>query len=246
MNMKRTRFPNNTPLEKPLPEITEMKELIFAHEYLTDLDPVGAGIRSGLISMRVRPKEQEAQAVKIFQRQSVQAHIKGAIQDRIARTGITEDKVLRELGNLAFYNFADFINEEGDYKDIRDLPRDLSCVIQELEYKVIYGRQNGQRVANGHITKLKTYDKKAALSALLGHLTGKASEAAPINYNQFNIGQKVNGNIGQQNVKNKQLDMSDFTDIELQVIRKMTGGQDPAEVIELQRLEAEYYEPQPV
>lgn len=228
-----------------IPEIDEMKELIFAQEYLTDLDPVGAALRTGLISMRLSLEDQEEQAHRIFNRPTVQQHIRKAIKDRMATMSITEDKVLRELSNLAFFNMADLTDQHGDFKDIHSMPRSVSCAIQEMEYKVLYAKKNGERIPTGHITKVKLHDKLSSLKTLLTHMAGKLEDRPNINYNQFNIGNQVNSNNTTNNNTVQQIDMSDFTDLELQVLRKLSGDQDPLEIIELQQLESRYYESEP-
>jgi len=248
--MKRTRFKDKRRKKKhipiqQIPEVLDMKELIFSQEYLMDLDAVGAGLRSGLVSMRLKQKEQETEALRIFNKPSVQAHIKKALRDRMGRIGVTEDNLLCELKNIAFFNVADLTDDNGDLKDLHNLPRSVSGVIQEFEYKVIYGKQNGERVPTGHLTKVKLHDKLNALKTLMTHMKGEQEDRPNINYNQINIGNQINSNNTQTNNIVQQIDLSDFTDLELRVIRKMSGDQDPADVLELQQLEAQYYDATP-
>ena len=247
--MKRTKFKakrrsKHQPIQQ-VPEVMDMKELIFSQEYLMDLDPVGAGLRSGLVSMRLKQKDQETAALEVFNKPSVQAHIKKALQDRMGRIGVTEDNLLCELKNIAFFNVSDLTDENGDLKDLHNLPRSVSGVIQEFEYKVLYSKQNGKRVPTGHLTKVKLHDKLNALKTLITHMKGEQDNKPSINYNQINIGNQVNSNNTQTNNVVQQLDLSDFTDTELRVIRKMSGDQDPADVLELQQLEAQYYDASP-
>lgn len=244
--MRRTRFngspscqDSRTALSPALQEVAHMKEQMFAHEYLADLDPVGAGLRSGMVSMQLDYKTQETLAAKIFHRPAVQTLIKAALKDKLLCNGVTEDKVVRELANIAFFDIGDLTDETGDFKPIHSLPREVRSVIQEMEYKVLYRRENGQQIPQGHITKVKLHDKLNSLKQLLSRLSGKDGDRPHINYNQFNINsQTINNTV---NI-NRPLDMSEFSDAELAVIRKMAGNQDPMDLIPLQQIEAQYYE----
>lgn len=242
--MKRTR--NGTKKKKPvatiIPEVQDMKELIYAQEYLTDLDPIGAALRTGMVSMRLKMDEQESEALKIFNRPTVQWHIKKAIQDRMARIGITEDKLLRELNNMACIDPISFRDECGDIKSMEDIAPDVRKCIQEFKYKVQYKQVEGKKVPVGHISEVKLYSKLDAVKTLLAHFKGDIENKPNINYNQFNIGNQINSNNQTTHNTVQQIDMSDFTDLELQVIRKMSGNQDPHEFLELQQIESQYYE----
>jgi len=243
--MKRTKpgSKKQKPVATTIPEVQDMKELIFAQEYLTDLDPIGAALRTGMISMRLKMDEQETEALKIFNRPTVQQYIKKAIQDRMVRIGITEDKLLRELNNMACFDPISLRDECGDIKAMEDITPDVRKCIQEFKYKVQYKQVKGEKVPVGHISEVKLYSKLDAVKTLLNHFKGEADQDKPnINYNQFNIGNQVNSNNQTTNNTVQQIDMSDFTDLELQVIRKMSGNQDPHEFLELQQIESQYYE----
>jgi hypothetical protein len=245
--MKRTK--PGSKKQKPvttIPEVQDMKELIFAQEYLTDLDPIGAALRTGMISMRLKMDEQESEALKIFNRPTVQLYIKTAIQDRMVRIGITEDKLLRELNNMACIDPMDLKADNGDFKALEDIPADIRKCIQELKVRVKYKQKNGQKIPVGHTTDIKLYSKLDAVKTLLAHFKGEADQDKPnINYNQFNIGNQVNSNNTTTNNTVQQIDMSDFSDEELQIIRKMSGDQDPYEFIELQQIERQFYDTSP-
>ena len=247
--MKRTRFKDkrrkkHQPIQQ-VPEVMDMKELIFSQEYLIDLDAVGAGLRSGLVSMRLKQKEQETEALRVFNKPSVQAHIKKALRDRMARIGITEDSLLSGLNDMANLDPMELKHDNGDWKLLEEIRPEVRKCIQELKVKVQYKQKNGEQIPTGHTVDIKLYSALDARKTLLTYLKGEQEDKPNINYNQFNIGNQVNSNNTQTNNVVQQIDLSDFTDMELRVIRKMSGDQDPAEVLELQQLEAQYYDASP-
>jgi hypothetical protein len=164
----------------------------------------------------------------------------------MVRIGITEDKLLRELNNMACIDPMDLKADNGDFKALEDIPADIRKCIQELKVRVKYKQKNGQKIPVGHTTDIKLYSKLDAVKTLLAHFKGEADQDKPnINYNQFNIGNQVNSNNTTTNNTVQQIDMSDFSDEELQIIRKMSGDQDPYEFIELQQIERQFYDTSP-
>lgn len=242
--MKRTKpgSKKQKPVATVIPEIQDMKELIFAQEYLTDLDPVGAALRTGLVSMRLKMDEQETEALKIFNRPTVQQYIRKAIQDRMVRIGITEDSLLTRLNTMANLDPMTLKDEYGDWKSLEAIPPETRKCIQELKVKTKYKKVNGEDVPVSHTADIKLYSALDALKTLLNYQKGEIENKPNINYTQFNICNQVNSNNQTTNNTVQQIDMSDFTDLELQVIRKMSGNQDPHEFLELQQIESQYYE----
>lgn len=218
-------------------EISQIKEIIFANEYLTDLDPVGAGLRSGMIDMMVSTSQQEAQAKEIFQRESVQMQLRTAVENRIMRTQVTEDKVIRELANLAFFDRGELYDEDGMLLPMNKIPKHARMCIAELEQKVTYTKdEDGNKIPKHSVIRARCYDKVPSLKLLLQHLGNPIpnnGKKGTVNYNQFNITQNASGNGPVQN----NLDLSDFTDDELRVMHKMTGVGTDDNVLELENLE---------
>jgi len=64
----------------------------FAREYIVDLNASAALVRAGS-----RSKHPDAQASQMMQRPHVQTAIQEAMAKRVARTEITQDKVLKDL-----------------------------------------------------------------------------------------------------------------------------------------------------
>lgn len=75
----------------------------FADEYLIDLNAEQAAIRAGYSERYAR-----GNAHKLVANSGISEYIKKRMDDRIARTEITQDRVLRELAIIAFSNAADY------------------------------------------------------------------------------------------------------------------------------------------
>lgn len=81
------------------------KQQRFCDEYLIDLNATQAAIRAGY-SERTAME----QGYQLLQKTSVQERIQQRKSDRVERTEITQDMVLKELAIIAFSNAADYAN----------------------------------------------------------------------------------------------------------------------------------------
>lgn len=239
--MKRTNFPKTLTKHRPkkLPDNQiSSREVLFVHEYLIDLDIQGAAIRARLVSENCNKKKRQEAAQNLFNEPRIQTYLDQAIAERITRTQITEDKVLSELANIAFYDPIDMFRTDGTLRTIQDMPKSIRQAISEIEYKGIYAGQGNDRVKTGYVAKIKLHDKLSANKTILSHLGKLPAETNyNVNYNQYNVQQN---NVQNTTNTTNQIRMEDFTREELDVLKKMTGHEDPEEILELQEIEDKY------
>lgn len=81
------------------------KQKKFVEEYLIDLNATQAAIRAGYSTESAKEIGCEN-----LTKPNVKAEIDKAIAERSRRTGINQDRVLRELAKIAFVNPGDVIN----------------------------------------------------------------------------------------------------------------------------------------
>ena len=79
------------------------KQKRFCDEYLVDLNATQAAIRAGYSKKRA-----SEQAYQLLQKTTVQNYIQNRKADRVERTEITQDFVLRELMAIASVNATDY------------------------------------------------------------------------------------------------------------------------------------------
>ncbi len=82
------------------------------------------------------------------------------------RLGISEDKVLRTYGHLAFADIRDFFDEHGKMKEIKDLPRECADMISGFEVEELYDGQGKERTQVGWTKKVKLISRKDALDSI--------------------------------------------------------------------------------
>lgn len=139
------------------------KQLRFCEEYLIDLNATQAAIRAGY---------SKKTAGSIGQENLTKPEIVEFIQDlqrkRSERTGISADRVLAEVANIAFSNMRDFAEFGADgirFKDSENVTDEQMKLVSELSQEV--KEFKGVKTTS---VKFKLYPKDAALYNLMRHL----------------------------------------------------------------------------
>ena len=135
------------------------KQQCFVEEYLIDLNATQAAIRAGYSSASAGE-----QGSALLKNPKVRAHVDELLAERSRRTGVTQDRVVRELARIAFVSPLDIINAE-DATIKEDASDDDKAVIQSIRVKTIpsdYG--------DGVEREVKLADKQKALELLGRHL----------------------------------------------------------------------------
>lgn len=146
------------------------KQKRFVEEYLIDFNATQSAIRAGYSVDTAKDIGCENLA-----KPNIKKEIEKALAERSRRTGITQDRVIQELARIAFVNFNDVVDENGEIKTDASAD-DLACV---ESYKV----ENGDSI-NGSSSKreVKLASKMKALELLGKHL-GMFSDKFDVNMN---------------------------------------------------------------
>lgn len=155
------------------------KQQRFCDEYLIDLNATQAAIRAGYSK-----KTANEQGARLLAKVSVQKYIAERKADRVERTEITQDMVLKELAIIAFSNAADYASviekdamvevngvtvplEDADGNPIkyRTVEPVLTSELTEEQKKALSVIKKGK---DGF--EVKPYDKVRALELLGKHL----------------------------------------------------------------------------
>ena len=135
------------------------KQQRFVDEYLIDLNATQAAIRAGY-----SPSTANEQGARLLVNVSISSAISQAMAHRSRRTGITQDRVLRELAKVAFVNANDVIDTDSATVRADATADDLAC-IQSVKVKV-----SESAMGSSSEKEIKLYDKMRALEMLGKHL----------------------------------------------------------------------------
>ena len=154
-----------TKARSPKPAFTE-RQFAFIREYSVDLNATEAARRAGYSKLSA---ERIAYAL-LHEHPAVAAQIEAEKARRAEKKRITADRVMEELGRMAFSNIRDYVAWGPKGMSLRggaSLDEDQSAAIADIEPK-----------GNGEVKRLKLYDKLAALNALARHLGMIGGKAA--------------------------------------------------------------------
>jgi len=130
----------------------------FITEYLIDLNATQAAIRAGY-----SPKTASEQGSRLLASKNVKAKIAEAMAELSKRTGVSPERVIRELARIGFVNADDVINM-GDATIKADARRDDTAAIASVRVKKI-PTADGEGVER----EIKIADKLKALELLGKH-----------------------------------------------------------------------------
>lgn len=129
----------------------------FIAEYLRDLNGKQAAMRVGYAGSGAA-----SQARRLLAQEPVATAVEKANVARSEKKRITADRVMEELGRMAFSNMRDYVEWGPEGMTLRDhalLDEDQTAAVADVEPK-----------GNGKAARVKLYDKLAALNALARHL----------------------------------------------------------------------------
>lgn len=151
--------------ETPLSE----RERAFIGEYLTHFDATRAARAVGYVGRAVT-----VSAYKVLARPQVQAAIHGQMAERLARQGITADRVARDIDTAATLDIGELFDEHGHLRPAKDLPAFVRRAIVSIE--VVKRNLTAGDGAVDTVYKIKLIDKAKMLEILAKH-TGLFNDA---------------------------------------------------------------------
>lgn len=135
------------------------KQKRFAEEYLIDLNATQAAIRAGY-----SPDTAQEQGSRLLSNVMVSKEIKKAMAERSRRTGINQDRIIRELAKIALVNPGQVIDAQ-TAKIREDAEEEDLAAVQSVKVKKSYSE-------TGEMTEreIRMADKVRALELLGRHL----------------------------------------------------------------------------
>lgn len=142
------------------------KQQRFVAEYLIDLNATQAAIRAGY-------SKRTAQQIgsRLLLNVVVSAAISEGQQVLAEQSGVTAERIVKELAKLGFSNMQDYVGTQGGeaYVDLSAVNRDQWAAVGEITVDH-YTEGRGEEAREVKRTKFKLADKRAALVDLGKHL----------------------------------------------------------------------------
>jgi phage terminase small subunit len=134
----------------------------FVEEYLVDLNATQAAIRAGYAK-----KDADVQGPRLLGNVGIGQAVAAAKAARAAKTGITAERVLRELELLAFSNHAHFsVGDTGAVELVNDAPEEAHRSVSAIKHR-IESRDDGLVTRT---VEIKLWDKPGMLKLAGRHV----------------------------------------------------------------------------
>lgn len=141
------------------------RQAVFCAEYITDFNATQAAIRAGYAS-----KYAARVAYKMLLQPHIQEAVNREITARAKRTHITQDRVLRELAAVAFFDPRKLFAPDGSPLPINELDDATAAALGGLDVQEMFEGTGENRVFVGYVKKYKVTDKNTALGNAMKHL----------------------------------------------------------------------------
>ena len=128
------------------------KQLRFVEEYLIDLNAEGAAKRAGY---------HPAYSRELLRKPSVKKAVAERQKAALKTVGLTPERVVEQMGRLAFADIREAFDENGSLKDLKDIPPELASAIAGIEIK--------ETKTKGTVVKIRFEPKSRALEQLGKH-----------------------------------------------------------------------------
>lgn len=152
------------------PERLSQQQELFVLEYMIDLNQTQAAIRAG-----VHPVYAQKTAAKWMKPgHLVNAAVARATAARSVRVGISGDRVLQELGRMAFGDTRTIFRDDGSLKAPTEYDADDAAMIEGIKTRriveIAVGDDGKQKLVPVEIQEVKLVSKTTALGMLMRHL----------------------------------------------------------------------------
>lgn len=155
------------------------KEIVFVSEYLIDHNAKRAAIAAGysektgdkVACLWVGQDREKCPALK----RHVWDAVKAGIAEKVERNKIDADYVLNDLRDKNEADLADLFTEQGSLKAVHEMPEPWrKGLISGLEIKQEFIYEDGARVPDGVLVKVKLADRMKVLQMLGDHVDVQA------------------------------------------------------------------------
>jgi phage terminase small subunit len=154
-------------------EMTAQRREIFAAEYAATGNRAAAAAAAGY-----SPSGDAAAAH--LQRPEVRQRVTELNKQKLEVAGITAQRVMQELGRIAFLDMRKLFDAEGNLKPVHQLDDDTAAAVASVDMETRWeGR--GENAVPVHVKKVRTVDKMASLNLLAKHFKLVGDEGDGVN-----------------------------------------------------------------
>lgn len=142
------------------------KQKLFVAEYLKDQNAGAAAIRAGYSK-----KSAEQNGPRMLRNAEVKAAITSGIKRITDKCEVTAERVIAELGRIAFSDLGSLYKTDGTVKPVHEWPEDARRAVAGIESEEILEWDDDAKTRKniGDLRKIKLWSKNHALETLARH-----------------------------------------------------------------------------
>ena len=153
----------------------EARYRAFVDAYLAN----GRNATQAAITAGYSPKTAYAQGARLLRKAQIAAAIDAASEKAQAASGLTVERTLREVARVAYFDPRKLFRGDGSLKDPSEWDDDTAAAVAAIEGYSVKAQKRGKKSANSDeaddasiygMTKVKLWDKNAALEKAMKHL----------------------------------------------------------------------------
>lgn len=130
-----------------------------------ELGDKSAAYRAAYNCSRMKPQSVNRKAHELFEKVNIRSRVEELKRGLAQRNQITTDTIIQHLKEIILFNPKDLFTEDGNLKNIPDLPLEVAATISSIDMVEV---NLGDHVKRS--TKVKFYSKLDALEKLAKHL----------------------------------------------------------------------------
>jgi len=141
------------------------RQKLFCLEYMKDLNGTEAAKRAGYSKDTAF-----SIATENLKKPYIKKEVDRLFEERAARQLITAEMILLELLAIARIDPSEAFDNQGNLKDLKDMPVALRKCISAIEIEEEFGKGNDKKKKCGYVKKVRFWNKNDALNTLAKHL----------------------------------------------------------------------------
>lgn len=143
----------------------EQRKALFAKAFIAN----GGNATQAAIAAGYSQKTAHQQGCRLLKDVKVAELVEADRRKAITSADITVERVLQEVGRLAFADVRKLFDEQGSLKKLHELDDDSAAALASVEVYEEFISEGGKREKVGETKKVKMWDKGAALEKLMKH-----------------------------------------------------------------------------
>jgi len=177
------------------------KEHKFVREYLKDFNGTRAYLASfPMYESSCKHNSAGASACNLLKKHSIMVEVDNNITTMMSNLELTNEAILGQQAILAFMDTRSLFNEDGTFKEIKELNIAQQAVIESIEIDELFSGSGEQRVQIGNRKKVRFYSKQKAIDNLMKYKKLIGDGGTNINLNNK---QEISLTIASERLKEK-------------------------------------------